>query len=196
MWLDVQLGALIRQDATDNFKVIPERIADQIRRVEMAEFKIDTVHIFPAGSVYNSSDIGPDTSHAAHAARLKCAIESSSAQINVIPFPCSLANRDNLGVCCRIDGQLALIKPISYDFTVLHDYATDFTCARNGQGTARQLDRHTHELLIDCGIIHSSNALLTNSTCDALRIAHMPSKCGALNQSGIRAKFAAESEQD
>src|SRR5438067_1600874 len=93
MWLDVQLGALIRQDATDNFKVIPERIADQIRRVEMAEFKIDTVHIFPAGSVYNSSDIGPDTSHAAHAARLKCAIESSSAQINVIPFPCSLANR-------------------------------------------------------------------------------------------------------
>src|SRR5438552_8767825 len=98
MWLDVQLGALIRQDATDNFKVIPERIADQIRRVEMAEFKIETVNIFLAGSVYNSSDIGPDTSHAAHAARLKCTIESSLAQISVIPFPFNLANHDHLGV--------------------------------------------------------------------------------------------------
>src|SRR5437763_16843650 len=111
MWLDVQLGALIRQDATDNFKVIPERIADQIRRAEMAEIKIDTVHIFPAGSVYNSPDIGPDTSHAAHAARLKCQIERSSAQITVIPSPCRIANRDNLAVCCRRAGDFVLIQP-------------------------------------------------------------------------------------
>ncbi len=106
------------------------------------------MHVVPSCSIYDASNLAPNTSRGTHTTRLQGDIQREAGEIDRLQFLTELTQGDYLGVSSRIIAKVSFVVAGSIYFVVLDNDASHLARAGCLVPKPCLLYGETHEALI------------------------------------------------